>query len=88
MKLLGDQVRQPRRRPSPHGGTTVAGFLPVEMRDKHVFALDPLTRGENAPPHHDPFDRMLIAQAKTENLSFLTHDAILPYYNEPCIVQV
>ena len=69
-------------------GKELAGFLPVEMRDKHVFALEPLPRGENAPPHHDPFDRMLIAQAKTENLSFLTHDAILPYYNEPCIVQV
>lgn len=65
-----------------------AGFLPIEMRDKHVFALETITRANNAPPHHDPFDRMLIAQAKAENMSFLTHDALLPYYNEPCIVPV
>ena len=56
-----------------------AGFLPVEMRDRHVFALETITRAEDAPPHHDTFDRMLIAQAKSENMSFLTHDPLLPY---------
>ena len=65
-----------------------AGFLPVEMRDRHVFALETITRAENAPPHHDPFYRMLVAQAKADNMSFLTHDALIPYYNEPCIIPV
>lgn len=65
-----------------------AGFLPVEMRDKHVYALETLSRAEGAPPHRDPFDRMLIAQAKAENLSFLTHDSLLPYYEEPCVISV
>ena len=65
-----------------------AGFLPVEMRDRHVFALETITRADDAPPHHDPFDRMLIAQAKAENMSFLTHDSLLPYYNEKCIISV
>lgn len=65
-----------------------AGFLPVEMRDKHLYALETLSRAEGAPPHRDPFDRMLIAQAKAENLSFLTHDSLLPYYGEPCIILV
>ena len=65
-----------------------AGFLPVEMRDRHVFALETITRADDAPPHHDPFDRMLIAQAKAENMSFLTHDSLLPYYNERCIISV
>lgn len=65
-----------------------AGFLPVEMRDRHVFALETITRAEEAPPHHDPFDRMLIAQAKAENMSFVTHDSLLPYYEEKCIIPV
>ena len=65
-----------------------AGFLPLEIRDRHVFALETITREEEAPPHHDPFDRMLIAQAKAENMSFITHDSLLPYYNEKCIVSV
>lgn len=65
-----------------------AGFLQVEMRDRHVFALETITRPEGAPPHHDPFDRMLIAQAKAENMSFITHDSLLPYYEEKCIIAV
>ena len=65
-----------------------AGFLSVEIRDSHVFALETISRPDDAPPHHDPFDRMLIAQAKAENMSFLTHDSLLPYYNEKCIISV
>ena len=65
-----------------------AGFLPVTMQDKHVFALETITRAEGAPPHHDPFDRMLIAQAKAENMIFITHDSLLPYYKEKCILHV
>lgn len=33
--------------------------------------------------HKDPFDRMLICQAKTENLVFATHDRLLALYGEP-----
>ena len=65
-----------------------AGYFPVEMREKHVFALETITRQDGAPPHHDPFDRMLIAQAKAENMSFITHDSLLPYYEEKCIIAV
>ena len=65
-----------------------AGYMPLEMREKHVFALETVERAEDAPPHHDPFDRMLIAQAKAENMAFVTHDALLTHYNEKCIVLV
>ena len=65
-----------------------AGFLPVEVRDKHVYALETIRRVEGAPPHHDPFDRMLIAQAKAENMSLVTHDTVIPYYEERCIIAV
>ena len=65
-----------------------AGFLPLELRDQHVIALETVVRGDDAPPHHDPFDRMLIAQAKAENMSFITHDMLLPFYEEKCILWV
>jgi len=39
------------------------------------------------PVHHnDPFDRMLIAQAKIESLTLLTHDARLRDYDVPVLV--
>ena len=63
-----------------------AGFHQRGVHAEHVYALEVLVREKGAPPHRDPFDRMLISQAKTEGMLFLTHDALLPYYNEPCIV--
>ena len=65
-----------------------AGYISVELHDSHVFALETLMRSNDAPQHNDPFDRMLIAQAKAEHMSFVTHDSLLPYYNEKCIVWV
>ena len=37
---------------------------------------------------NDPFDRLLLAQAKVENLSFITHDSLIPAYGEKCIIPV
>ena len=54
----------------------------------YVFQLDSLKRFDDAPIHKDPFDRLLIAQAKAENMMLLTHDAMLSYYDESCIVMV
>ena len=65
-----------------------AGFLTLDMRERHVHALETIARAENAPRHNDPFDRMLVAQAKAENMSFLTHDSLIPYYEEKCIIPV
>ena len=60
--------------------------LPVYFR--HIPALSTLHRLENAPVHKDPFDRIMIAQAKSDNICFMTHDSLLKYYNEPCILYV
>ena len=65
-----------------------AGFLPLELRERHVFALEALRREAGAPPHNDPFDRALVAQAKAENLTFLTHVSLIPFYREKCILPV
>lgn len=64
------------------------GFLEYSLNKHHIFALGTLFRPENAPEHHDPFDRLLLAQAKTDGLTFLTHDTLIPYYNEPCVLSV
>jgi len=53
-------------------------LLPLTLT--HVLALDGL------PFHHkDPFDRMLIAQAKAENLSLISHDPMMKPYSIPVI---
>ncbi|HEY7062377.1 MAG TPA: type II toxin-antitoxin system VapC family toxin [Chloroflexota bacterium] len=52
--------------------------LPIEV--EHALAVEQL------PPHHkDPFDRLLIAQARIEGLTILTGDHNLEQYEVPII---
>jgi len=69
-------------------GCKEAGFIPLGIADKHVLALHTLSRPADAKEHNDPFDRLLLSQAKVENLSFLTHDELIPDYREKCIIPV
>ena len=64
------------------------GFAQLSIESEHIFLLKTLTRPVDAPKHNDPFDRILLAQAKYEKLSFITHDSLIPYYRENCIMSV
>ena len=48
---------------------------PVYVRPEHVSELQSLP-----PIHHDPFDRLLIEQAISEDLTLLTTHAQIPRY--------
>lgn len=65
-----------------------SGYHKLPIDDSHVVELAGLERDENAPPHNDPFDRIMISQAKAEGFLFLSHDSMLEAYNEPCVIQV
>ena len=65
-----------------------AGLLELPLALEHVYTLETLSRPDNAPPHKDPFDRILISQAKSEHMTFITHDDKLTSYTEPCILYV
>lgn len=65
-----------------------AGFLPLPIAERHIVALGSLSRVAGAPPHKDPFDRIMICQAKVDGLVLLTHDGLLAGYGEPCVLTV
>ena len=68
---------------------SISGLEELPLTAAHIYALETLAFPENAKrQHNDPFDRMLISQAKSEGMIFLTHDDLLPCYNENCIVYV
>jgi PIN domain nuclease of toxin-antitoxin system len=51
------------------------GVTPLPVQHHHAVAVADL------PLHHrDPFDRLLIAQARTERVTFLTADRLLQAY--------
>ena len=63
-----------------------AGYLVMDIKAKHVSEI----RGLRIKPgaaltNHDPFDRMLIAQAKSEKYFLLSHDRNFEYCGENCI---
>jgi len=62
----------------PRNFKEVLDTQPFEMLDitvEHAHAVGDL------PPHHrDPFDRMLVAQAKEEAYTLMTHDVRLKKY--------
>ena len=65
-----------------------SGYHKLPIDDLHVKELAGLERDEAAPPHNDPFDRIMLSQAKAEGFTFLTHDPFFRGYNEPCVVEV
>lgn len=65
-----------------------SGFQKIAIEESHIYAMTDLKREKDAPPHKDPFDRILICQASTENMIFVTHDSLIGGYSEPCILTV
>lgn len=59
----------------------LAGYIELAITSAHAAAVEKLPLH-----HHDPFDRMLVAQALTEPLRLLTHDRQLAAYGEPVML--
>ena len=67
-------------------GASVLGMLEelgidlVAVKPVHLIALDAL------PLHHrDPYDHLILAQAKVEGARIVTSDTDMPRYGVPCI---
>lgn len=60
----------------------LAGYKIIGMNLKEILALDQLK-----PIHKDPFDRMLISQAKTYGLKLATADEKMLSYDEDCFLK-
>lgn len=56
---------------------TSEGFIELPVSVKHALFVLSL-----APHHRDPFDRILISQALSEPLRFLTADQSLQHYSD------
>ncbi len=58
----------------------VLRFEMLDVSLRHVRQLGKL------PPHHrDPFDRMLVAQARSDGLTILTVDPLVRAYEVDCL---
>jgi PIN domain nuclease of toxin-antitoxin system len=53
------------------------GYRELPVTSEHTIAVDALP-----PLHRDPFDRLLLAQARTEGFELITADRIIAAYGE------
>lgn len=58
-----------------------AGFKLLQLVQDSIHRLAELQRPDSAPRHKDPFDRILICQAISNDMIFLTHDLLIRDYN-------
>ena len=65
-----------------------AGLKSLPIINEHAIAVKTLKRSDDAPRHKDPFDRLLIAQAKSEGMILITQDPLLDGYHERCILTI
>ena len=64
------------------------GFQCLALKKTHIALLKTLAPKKTVKEHHDPFDRMLICQAKAEKMLLMTHDHLLDGYEESCVLTV
>ena len=64
------------------------GFTKLPIDDRHICALETIHEKEGCKGHDDPFNRILLAQAKGDGMTLLTHDSKFSYYDEPYVYLV
>ena len=59
-----------------------SGYRILSIAPEHAIAISDLPSH-----HHDPFDRMIVAQSLVEPLRLMTHDALVQLYS-PTIIRI
>jgi PIN domain nuclease of toxin-antitoxin system len=59
----------------------INGYEEVAVSSDHALAVEALP-----PLHKDPFDRILIAQARTEGMLLLTADSLVSLYGDGIMI--
>lgn len=59
---------------------TEYGFVPLPVAAEHAWGVRALP-----PRHGDPFDRLLIAQARAEGATLVSADAVMRRYDVPVL---
>lgn len=67
-------------RPLVYGQVVRNGYELLDVSLEHVLAVTELPA-----LHEDPFDRLLVAQARTEGLTLVTADSLVKAYDVPSI---
>ena len=65
-----------------------AGYIHSPLKETHLMAANKLIWEGGGEEHKEPFDRILLAQAITENMHFMTSDGKIPCFRQNCVIAV
>ncbi|MBQ6735284.1 MAG: type II toxin-antitoxin system VapC family toxin [Lachnospiraceae bacterium] len=65
-----------------------AGYHLSPLTDAHITGANHLTWTGAGREHHDPFDRILLAQAIAENMHLMTGDTAISGFKQNCVILV
>lgn len=66
-----------------------AGYFELAIKQEHIEAIKALKVKKNVQLcNYDPFDRILLSQAKSEGMRIISHDTNFDNYDEKCIVRI
>ena len=63
-------------------------YIAAPLKEEYIVAANHLIWDGEGPEHKDPFDRMLLAQAMTEDMKFMTHDEKIAKFRQNCVILV
>lgn len=67
--------------------SNLADLRNIQIESAHVLGINKLAYSKSAKKEHkDPFDKLLISQAKCEGMFLMTHDKLIGNYEEDCII--
>ncbi len=66
-------------------GADLSGFKRLTVKSRHIQYLRKL---KTVKDHQDPFDRIQLCQAATEDMTFISSDSKLVQYAEDCLLKV
>ena len=65
-----------------------AGYIQLDLKAEHTLMMKTLKKDKCVEDHKDPYDWLLVSQAKKAGMKLITHDSKLIHYNETCIFPV
>jgi len=65
---------------------TIAGYYFLSMNIDHAVMYNEIAYKEGMKVNRDPFDKMLVTQAKTNGMRLLTHVSLMGCFAEDCII--
>ena len=63
-----------------------SGYSVINLIPEHIFTVNNLIKKPDSEKHKDPFDRIILAQSKYEDMTLITSDGKLGNYYDEAIL--